>query len=74
MVDEVWNEVEKHAPEALQDAWLQRVPSSPTVSPLLTDWQLDRDEQAALSYALTHAESGLHIDARLIDQVLEGLQ
>ncbi len=59
VVDEVWDEVEKHAPEALNDTRLQRVSLSSTLSPLLTDWQLDLGEQTALSYALTRSETVL---------------
>lgn len=52
VVSEVWEEVESHAPEALQDARLQRVIAPVPVSQDISRWNLDRGEQAALSYAL----------------------
>ena len=52
VVSEVWEEVEFHAPEALQDARLQRIIAPVPVSQDISRWNLDRGEQAALSYAL----------------------
>ena len=52
VVSEVWEEVESHAPEALQDTRLQRVIGPVQVSLGISRLNLDRGEQAALSYAL----------------------
>lgn len=56
VVEAVWREVSRHAPEALQDPRLQRVPLSFPVPPVLTDRRLDSGEEAALAYALTQPE------------------
>lgn len=53
VVDEVWEEVTAHAPNALHDARLQHITHSVTVPQTLSQWNLDRGELAALSYALS---------------------
>jgi len=52
VVDDVWIEVQRQAPEVLRDARLHRrtTPSPPPTT--LSRWQLDAGELAALSYAL----------------------
>lgn len=56
VVEAVWREVSRHAPEALQDSRLQRIPTTALIPPFLTDRQLDAGEEAALAYALTQAD------------------
>jgi predicted nucleic acid-binding protein len=52
VVSDVWEEVVIHAPDALQDSRLYRVTSPIQVPQNISQWNLDRGEQAALSYAL----------------------
>jgi predicted nucleic acid-binding protein len=52
VVNEVWEEVESHAPDALHEARLRRVATSVSISEALSRWNLDRGERLALSYAL----------------------
>ncbi len=56
VVEAVWREVARHAPEVLRDSRLRRIPADTPVPPFLTDRQLDAGEEAALSYALAQAD------------------
>lgn len=58
VVDEVWVEVEKFAPDALKDSRLHRRTVERPVAGELSRWKLDPGEQAALSYALEQRETG----------------
>ncbi|MBI3910600.1 MAG: hypothetical protein HY320_06670 [Armatimonadetes bacterium] len=51
-MQEVWDEVYRHAPEALQDARLWRVSAATTMSPTVVAQNLDLGEAVTLSYAL----------------------
>lgn len=54
VVQEVWLEVERYAPDALLDARLVLVPDPVPLSLLVLSSSLDAGEQAALSYALSN--------------------
>ena len=56
VVETVWQEVSRYAPEALNDSRLQRVVPSSAVPPVLEGRRLDSGEEAALTYALTLQE------------------
>lgn len=56
VVEAVWREVSRHAPEALQDSRLQRVTVSSPVAPSLRNQRLDSGEEASLAYALAQPE------------------
>lgn len=53
VVEAVWREVDRYAPEALDDPRLQRVSQPFPVPQTLTDRRLDSGEEAALACALT---------------------
>lgn len=57
VVEEVWVEVQKFAPDALQDNRLYRQAVECSVAPELSRWSLDPGELAALSYALRQRET-----------------
>ncbi len=52
VVDAVWREVARYAPEALQDSRFRRIFDPVSVPASLTDRRLDAGEEAALTYAL----------------------
>jgi hypothetical protein len=52
VVDAVWREIERHAPEALQDEHLIHVTAAGEIHAGVAGWNLDAGEEAALSYAL----------------------
>ena len=56
VVEAVWQEVSRHAPEALKDTRLQRIVLTSPVPASLTNRRLDAGEEAALTYALTQPE------------------
>ncbi len=53
VVETVWLEVERYAPDALRDERLGRIPDIIAVPALLAERQLDSGEEASLAYALT---------------------
>jgi len=55
VVEAVWQEVSRYAPEAL-DARLQRVPLSSPAPPVLANRRLDSGEEAALACALAQPQ------------------
>jgi predicted nucleic acid-binding protein len=57
VVQAVWDEVRSHAPGALQDPRLRHVAEPITPSPVLSAWNLDDGEMAALTYALSFQQS-----------------
>ncbi|OGG46745.1 MAG: hypothetical protein A3F84_18165 [Candidatus Handelsmanbacteria bacterium RIFCSPLOWO2_12_FULL_64_10] len=58
VVNEVWEEVESHAPAALQDTRLRRVVTSVQEPQDITRRNLDRGERVALSYAISQRKAG----------------
>lgn len=58
VVREVWEEVEAHAPAALQLPGVRRVDELLAVSQSLSDWDLDRGELTALTFALSWQDRG----------------
>jgi predicted nucleic acid-binding protein len=52
VVEAVWREVERYAPEALQDNRLRRIPDTVPIPLSLANRWLDAGEEAALAYAL----------------------
>jgi predicted nucleic acid-binding protein len=53
VVDEVWEEVQAHAAGALADPRLRHLTQPQALAPDMLQWNLDRGERAALSYALS---------------------
>ncbi|MDZ7616393.1 MAG: hypothetical protein U1E05_05270 [Patescibacteria group bacterium] len=52
VVEEVWQEVGRHAPAALADRRFRRREVTPPYPPELSSWNLDAGELAALSHAI----------------------
>jgi predicted nucleic acid-binding protein len=57
VVHAVWEEVQLHAPEALQDPRMRHIVQPVTVPVAVSQHNLDRGEMAALAYALSRQES-----------------
>lgn len=56
VVEAVWREVSKYAPDALRDSRLRRTPAAEFVPTSLAGRRLDVGEEAALAYALTQKD------------------
>mgnify|MGYP001595753722 CR=1 FL=1 len=59
VVEEVWTEVEKFAPDALRDSRLHRCVIGQLPARELSRWRLDPGERMALSYALAQRKSSV---------------
>lgn len=56
VVEAVWREVSRYAPDALRDGRLRRTPAAASVPAFLAGRHLDVGEEAALAYALTQTD------------------